>query len=123
MSEDTRTLQQLAQESYDVQNACNLMGVTSGYHRALCRLRTLLPTLGGKELYRHPISVLWADKVAHLAGTQFADMDYVSKAYDKVLEWMMPVKCSTDPGTGDIFVCNSLTCPVHGQINKDLAGV
>ena len=64
----------LAKQALSVQYACNLMGVTSGYHRALCRLSSVLQELGepcGTDaVAQHPISKLWADKVADLAGTQ-----------------------------------------------------
>jgi hypothetical protein len=82
MSEDTRTLQQLAEEVFQVQNACNLSGVALGMHRAVCRLRSLVTG----DVHKHPICVLWSDKIASLTGTQFADFDYISKAYDAIDE-------------------------------------
>ena len=33
------------------------------------------------ERNRHPVAVLWADKVAHLTGTQDLGNDVVTKAY------------------------------------------
>jgi hypothetical protein len=62
-----RTLQDLAQEALDVQNACNLMGVVSGMHRAMVAL-SQLGVNGTDALNTHSITKLWADKVVHLAG-------------------------------------------------------
>ena len=64
-----KTLKDLAQESLDVQDACNLSGVVLGFSRALSALREL-GINDTEALNRHPISVLWADKIAHLTGTQ-----------------------------------------------------
>jgi hypothetical protein len=84
-----RTLAQLAQEALDVQGACNLSGVVLGWGRAITELRRNLPQLGTDEINRHPINRLWADKVAHLTGTQVISgesMATFSKAYDVVCE-------------------------------------
>jgi len=75
---DERTLEELAKEALLVQDACNLRGVLGGYRQAMIRLAELVASPG---FARHPISVLWADKVAHLSGTQFADLDSITKAY------------------------------------------
>lgn len=73
-SGDTRTLQQLAKEALMVQGACNLSGVVHGWSRAMRRLCELCD-LGTDGRNRHPINVLWADKVKHLTG------DDVTAAY------------------------------------------
>lgn len=39
-------------------------------------------TKGTDERNRHPVAVLWADKIAHLTGTQTFGNDAVTKAYD-----------------------------------------
>lgn len=83
MSEDTRTLKDLAKEAIDVQNACNLSGVVLSWGRAILRLRAIL-NAGTQETNEHPINQLWADKVAQLTGTQYEPMSVVSCAYDKV---------------------------------------
>jgi hypothetical protein len=74
-----RTLKQLAQEALDVQNACNLSGVVHGFARAMGDL--MEHTKSTDERNRHPIAVLWADKVAHLTGTQDLGNDVTTKAY------------------------------------------
>ncbi len=75
MSDDTRTMADLARFAMDIQNACNLSGVVQSFARTLSRLRVLLDEQGQggtDKVNRHPISVLFADKIAHLAGTQGA---------------------------------------------------
>lgn len=65
--QDNRTLQQLAQEALDVQNACNLMGVSRSFNLAVLRLRFLL-NLDGDGLRNHAITALWVDKIADMTG-------------------------------------------------------
>lgn len=76
-----KTMKDLAREALAVQDACNLSGVAHGFARALGELRTLLPSAGTDAINHHPIAVLWADKVAHLTGTQDLGNDRVTKAY------------------------------------------
>jgi hypothetical protein len=61
-----RTLAQLAQEALDVQDACNLSGVALGFGRAMADLRHVIG--GGDELRRHPVTVLWLDKLNDMTG-------------------------------------------------------
>lgn len=28
-------------------------------------------------------------------------------------------KCSSDPGTGQVYYCTKVTCPVHGDRNRE----
>jgi len=65
-----KTLTDLAREALQVQDACNLSGVVHGFSRAITRLREALPNAGTDEINTHPVSVLWADKIAHLTDTQ-----------------------------------------------------
>lgn len=86
--EDSRTLQQLAREALDVQDACNLSGVVLGFGRSIVRLRRLLEEegKGGTPATNlHPISQLWADKIASLTRTQF-DNSWATDAYRLVHE-------------------------------------
>jgi hypothetical protein len=72
---DERTIAELAKEAIAVQDACNLSGVVHGFSRAITRLRTLLEAQGKggtDNVNRHPICVLWADKIADLAGREFS---------------------------------------------------
>lgn len=75
----SKTLKQLAQEALDVQNACNLSGVAQAFARAMIDLGE--HTKGTDERNRHPVAVLWADKIAHLTGTQDLGNDVTTKAY------------------------------------------
>lgn len=75
-----RTLKSLAQEALDVQNACNLSGVAHGFARAMSELCSLVPGTDARNC--HPVAILWADKIAHLTGTQTFGNDVVTKAYD-----------------------------------------
>lgn len=63
-------LRRLAQEALQVQDACNLSGVLHGAYRAACSLRVCgTPDgLGTLETNHHPIMLLWASKIADLAG-------------------------------------------------------
>lgn len=73
-NEDRRTLADLARESLQVQNACNLSGVAFGFGRAVVRLRAVLPQAGNDAIARHPVCQLWSDKIASLTGTQFGSL-------------------------------------------------
>lgn len=75
----TRSLQELAMEAVNVQNACNLCGVAQAFARAMVELSAHVN--GTDELNAHPISMLWADKIAHLTGTQHVETRVVSDAY------------------------------------------
>lgn len=77
-----RTLVELAREALAVQDASNLSGVVHGMSRAMTDLFPLCS--GTDERNHHPVMVLWADKVAHLAGCQAIGSDTVMTAYRKV---------------------------------------
>jgi len=76
-----RTIEQLAQEALDVQDACNLSGVAHGMARACVDLRDIL---GAERADEHPIMMLWADKIASLVGTQNLGDTRVGAAYRAV---------------------------------------
>jgi hypothetical protein len=78
------SIQKLAADAIDVQNACNLSGVVNGFSRALAALRELPEARGNDWLHAHPIAILWADKIASLTGTQDLGNARVMKAYDEV---------------------------------------
>ena len=63
-----RDLKTLAKEALDVQTACNLTGVALGMHRAMCDLMAHVRCTDAVN--NHPITRLWADKVAHLSGNE-----------------------------------------------------
>ena len=62
-------LAKLAKEAIDVQDACNLLAVVNGMSRAIKTLRETL-LCDWADVDAHPITRLWADKVAHLTGLQ-----------------------------------------------------
>ena len=76
----SKTLKELAQEALNVQNACNLCGVAQAFARVMIDLGE--HTKGTDERNKHPIAILWADKIAHLTGTQQMGLLDVMRAYD-----------------------------------------
>lgn len=77
----SKTLKQLAQEALDVQDACNLCGVAQAFARAMRDLGDY--TNGTDERNRHPITVVWLDKMNSLAGIQEYSSG-ITKAYSVV---------------------------------------
>ena len=77
-----RTLKELAKEALAVQDACNLSGVAQGFARCMSDLCALVPDTG--ERNEHPIAILWADKIAHLTGTQYLGNDRIFAAYKAI---------------------------------------
>jgi len=53
-----------------VQDACNLCGVVQEFARIIHELRMGDPYKGTDEINQHPVCVLYADKIASLAGIQ-----------------------------------------------------
>lgn len=72
-----------------VQDACNLSGVVHSFSRVMAKIWVEAHKLGkGTEWANtHPIAVLYADKVAHLTGTQYSDFT-VSDAYTEVTRYI-----------------------------------
>lgn len=75
-----KTMKELATEALDVQDASVLSGVVHGFSRAIKRLRELLPNVGTDEINRHPVAVMWGDKIKSLTGDDF------TSAYEWVLK-------------------------------------
>lgn len=75
------TLKKLAAIALQVQDACNLSGVVHSWSGAITNLRALCPELGTDGINRHPINVMFADKVADLTGSRSTG-NFVS-AYDE----------------------------------------
>ena len=63
MNED---LKRAAQDALAVQDACNLSGVVHAFSLAMSTVRE--NTNGTDEANRHPIAVLFADKIMDLVG-------------------------------------------------------
>lgn len=85
-----RTLQQLAREALDVQDACNLLGVSKGFARSLQELADVLRAANlpsdTPTVNNHPIARLWASKIHDMTGMGFSDTDRFGKAYDACLD-------------------------------------
>lgn len=77
-----RTLKELAKEVILVQNAANLSGIVISFAAAMHDLCDHVPDTGKRN--RHPIAVLWADKVASLTGIQDLGSEVVVNAYREV---------------------------------------
>lgn len=78
-----KTMQELAKQALDVQDACNLSGVVHSFSEAIRNLREIARAEGweGTEaINRHPICLLYSSKIASLtyseSGAEF------TKAYD-----------------------------------------
>jgi len=63
----------------DVQDACNLSGVVLSFMGALDKIREEVKDTD--KINKHPICVLYSDKIAHLTGTQSYAVTAVSEAY------------------------------------------
>lgn len=68
-----RTLQELARECIEVQDACNLVAVAQAFGRAMVELSE--HGLDTMAVRNHPITFLWLDKIADLCGVAVADTD------------------------------------------------
>lgn len=62
-----RTTQELAKEAMQVQDACNILGISKSYAAAMQelweRLREGKQPVGLQDLQSHPIAVLWGFKL------------------------------------------------------------
>ena len=67
------------QNALAVQDACNLSGVVLAFMGALDKIREEVKDTD--KINKHPISVMYADKIAHLTGTQFNSF-VISEAYE-----------------------------------------
>lgn len=84
------TVKDLAKRVLRIQDACNLTGVLISASEDVRALRRLLEgsstTFSTDDVNYHPISVLWASKIASLTGLQhMSDHDVFVKAYNEVI--------------------------------------
>lgn len=89
----------LATDALQVQNACNPSGVANGMYRAVCDLRELLGSEGGTDALRvHPITQLWAAKLADLCGLQYTWPREAERAVEQIRDmgrWPFPAETPT----------------------------
>ena len=84
-----RTLQDLAREALQVQDACNLSGVVHAFSRAITELREILRNDGivdTNTINQNPICCLWASKIHDLARMGLSDHERFRVAYDACRE-------------------------------------
>ena len=76
-----KTLQQLAQESLDIQDACNSCGLAQRFAKVMIELGEY--TSGTDARNAHPIVKMWISKFEHLAGLdQSMSIEDFNKVYD-----------------------------------------
>jgi hypothetical protein len=82
-----RTIQDLAKEAIQVQDACNLSGVVHGFSRAMTELREILRAENGgvintHTMNHHPICCLWASKIHDLTSMGLSDGERFREVYE-----------------------------------------
>lgn len=82
-----RNMKWLAIEAIQVQDACNLLGVSKGFADTLLTLKRLLETDGlpndTDAIRSHCITRLWASKIHDLAGMGLSDTEHYGAAYEE----------------------------------------
>jgi hypothetical protein len=77
-----KTAKQWADLAISVQDAVNLSGVVYSFSQLLSELRQQAPDKGTDWYNQHPLSVMFADKVAHLTGVQSLGSTTFRVSYD-----------------------------------------
>lgn len=85
-----RTVRELAQEAILVQDACNPLGLSKSFAKAVEELRDRL-VLNGRSgdtraICNHPITRLWVSKLHDLSNMGVSDVDRFAEAYRACLE-------------------------------------
>lgn len=75
------SLQHLAQEALDVQDACNPIAVANRFREVVINLRDL-EQRDMDAIRRHPVFRMWASKINDMAGLGINDWQPFSQAYD-----------------------------------------
>lgn len=89
--EKVTTIQDLAKQAIEIQNACNLSGIVHAFSKAVTVMRTELK-MDTPTCNRHPVTVLFLDKLNSLAGIQPLDTEYMnatSHAMDECLKLVL----------------------------------
>lgn len=68
MKTHKQILKELAEEALDIQSACNLSGVAHAFSRAMNELCKVVSGTDARN--KHPISVLYASKIASLTDCE-----------------------------------------------------
>lgn len=127
-SDDQRTIVDLAREALNVQDACNLSGVVLGFGRSVLRLRRLLEAEGScssEKLNRHPVCVLWSNKIESMTGERFSEAySWVSALISQAEEQKRIAEAKADAmiclgcgGAVDVPGVDDL-CPVCAESTK-----
>lgn len=74
----TEAVQKAARDAIDVQDACNLTGVLNSFQRHMAAICESQPEMGTDARNRHPVAVLFINKMADLAGIE---REYGSNEY------------------------------------------
>lgn len=82
------SIQQVAKNAIEIQNAVNLIAVVHNFHQAIESIRVHARAngkiLSTQELWAHPICVLYSSKIASL--TQSDSATVFSKAYEACMD-------------------------------------
>jgi hypothetical protein len=85
-----RTIQELAKEALDVQDASNLRGVLNGFSEAIASLNDIMGKQDGQchidAIHKHPVAKLWAWKIAAMTGTECLCLR-ATEQYSQALQW------------------------------------
>jgi hypothetical protein len=87
-ADGNKTLRELALEVVRIQDACNLSGVVHAFSRAVTVMRQDFG-MDTPTCNRHPITILYLDKLNQLAGIQpdsFHEKDYWNKVGNALIE-------------------------------------
>jgi hypothetical protein len=84
MIPDRPTLQEAAADALAVQSACNVSGVVNAFARAMMAVLDDCRANGGgtDAARRHPITVMFMDKLNDMCGRNIEGIEYV-EAYEK----------------------------------------
>ena len=103
-----RHLSVMAQEAIDIQNACNIRGISKSFAKIVDEVaewieqdrKNCIVSLTRYENVRsHPIVQLWASKIHDMAGMGISYGPAFSAAYDECRRW---ARCQgRDPWRGD----------------------
>jgi len=86
---DRPTLQQAARDALTVQTACNICGVAQSFARAMLAVMDDCHAkgLGTDAVLKHPVTILFADKIAYMVGEDgLARYSQATAACERMIE-------------------------------------